>query len=133
MKNTTPYSTFISEIAQLMNISNDSVDINSITQAPDGTVIISGSAPVENNNNAAITSAAELYNNITNNPNAFSWPVLSKSTAGMSGDTLASGGDTSTDKLAAWIVGIAIGIGLLLLFVSCLIPILYLLCRKKKN
>jgi thiol:disulfide interchange protein len=51
----------------------------------------------------------------------------------MSGDVLASGGDTSTDKLAAWIVGIAIGIGLLLLFVSCLIPILYLLCRKKKN
>jgi hypothetical protein len=72
------------------------VDISSITQATDGTVIINGSAPVENNNNSAIASAEKLNNSIKNNPNAFSWPVISQYTAGMSGEALATGTDTST-------------------------------------
>jgi hypothetical protein len=93
----TTYNSFISQIASLLGKSSDQVEINSITQASDGTVIINGSVAVENNNDTAINSAADLYNQITNNPDALSWPVTHLSTAGMYGDTrVSSGGDTST-------------------------------------
>jgi hypothetical protein len=96
--NTTAYSSFISQIASLLGKSSDQVDINSITQAKDGTVIINGSVAVENNNDTAINSAEDLYNQITNNPNALSWPVIHLSTAGMYGDVRLASSPSAKDS-----------------------------------